>query len=123
MPATRLCKQGSQSKVFHANAPVVKVPGGTQGEHLSADNSAAGWKTPRIEIDSGLFTVRAATQTIHMVSTAQQSGVRASPVQGPVGRGQASIRNATSTALRAASHLAPAQGFHARGRCFEIMAG
>ena len=117
--------QGSPSKVFHANAPVVKVAGGTQGEHLSADNSAAGWKTPRIEgFDSGLFTVRAATQTIHMANAAQQSGVRASPVQGPVRRrGLASIRNATSTALRAASHLAPAQGFHGRGRCFEIMAG
>ena len=116
--------QGSPSKVFHANAPVVKVAGGTQGEHLSADNSAAGWKTPRIEIESGHFTVRAATQTIHRVSTAQQSGVRASPVQGPVRRrGLAPIRNATSTALRAASHLAPAEGFHVRGRCLEIMVG
>ena len=116
--------QGSQFKVFYANAPVAKVPGGTQGEQLSADNSAAGWKTPRIEIESGLFTVRAATQTIHMISTAQQSGVRASPVQGQVRRrGLASIRNATSTALRAASHLATAEGFHARGRCFEIMTG
>ena len=94
-----------------------------QGEHLSADNSAAGWKTPRIEIDSGLFTVRAATQTIHRAGVAQQSGLRASPVQGPVGRGRAFIRNATSTALRAASHFAPAQGFHARGRCLEIMTG
>ena len=113
-----------QSKFFHVNAPLVKVPGGTQGEHLSADNSAAGWKTPRIEIDSGLFTVRAATQTIHRAGVAQQSGVRASPVQGPVRRrGLASIRNATSTALRAASHLAPAKGFHARGRCLEIMTG
>ena len=115
--------QSSQSRVFHVNAPVVKVPAGTQGEHLSADNSAAGWKTPRIEIDSDLFTVRAATQTIHRAGVAQQSGVRAGPVQGPVGRGRASIRNATSTALRAASHLAPAQGFHARGQCLEIMTG
>ena len=65
-----------------------------------------------------------ATQTIHRAGVAQQSGVRASPVQGPVRlRGLASIRNATSTALRAASHLAPTQGFHARGRCLEIMTG
>ena len=65
-----------------------------------------------------------ATQTIHRAGVAQQSGLRASPVQGPVRRrGLASIRNATSTALRAASHLAPAQGFHARGRCLEIMTG
>ena len=117
--------QGSPSKFFHVNAPVVKVAGGTQGEHLSAVNSAAGRKTPRIEgFDSGLFTVRAATQTIHRAGVAQLSGVRASPVKGPVRRrGRASIRNATSTALRAASHLAPAEGFHARGRCLEIMAG
>ena len=69
------------------NAPVVKVPGGTQGEHLSADNSAAVWKTPRIEFDSGLFTVRAATQTIHRAGVAQQSGLRASPVQVRLGDG------------------------------------
>ena len=79
---------------------------------------------PAMGIPTAIPSDSPATQTIHRAGVAQQSGVRASPLQGPVRRrGLASIRNATSTALRAASHLAPTQGFHARGRCLEIMTG
>ena len=44
-------------------------------------HSPEGWKTPRIEIDSGLFTVRAATRPGQMGRAARQSGVRASRVE------------------------------------------
>ena len=94
-----------------------------------AERSAAGWKTPRIAIvDSGRFTVRAATQTTHMACIVQQSGVRASQVQVRKMaiirlRRRAFNRNATSTAPCATSNIAPAQGFHARGRSLEIMPG
>ena len=44
-------------------------------------HSPEGWKTPRIELDSGLFTVRAATRPRQMGRAARQSGVRASPVE------------------------------------------
>ena len=50
------------------------------GTH-SAKNSATGWKTPRIEIDSGPFSIRAPTQTTDVACVVQQAGVRASPVQ------------------------------------------
>ena len=82
--------QGSQSKVFHDDAPEVKVPDGTQGDHRSGRMQSAatgGWKTPRIVVDSGLFTVRAAKRSTHMGRAAQQSGVRASPVQVRLGVG------------------------------------
>jgi hypothetical protein len=36
--------------------------------------SSEGWKTPRIELDSGLFTVRAATRPRQMGRAARQSG-------------------------------------------------
>jgi hypothetical protein len=49
--------------------------------------STEGWKTPRIELDSGLFTVRAATRPKGMGRAARQSGVRASPVQVRLGVG------------------------------------
>ena len=45
------------------------------------------WKTPRIESDSGLFTVRAATKPTAMGQAAQQSGVRASSVEVRLGNG------------------------------------
>ena len=38
-----------------------------------------GWRTPRAEIDPGLFTVRAATRSMRTGHAAQESGVRASP--------------------------------------------
>ena len=45
------------------------------------------WKTPRIETDSGLFTVRAATKPTEMGQAARQSGVRASSVEVRLGNG------------------------------------
>lgn len=65
----------------------LKYPAAHKASTCRAEISAAGWKTPRIAVDSGLFTVRAATQTIHMAGAAQQSGVRASPVQVRLGDG------------------------------------
>ena len=107
--------------------PSAQIWGHVMASTFGAEESAADWKTPRIEkIDSGL--VGAATLTTHMANVAQQSGVRASPVQvrnmaNFKQRGRAFKRMATSTAPSAASHLAPAQGFHGRGRYVGIMAG
>ena len=84
-----------------------------------AEESAAGWKTPRIEtIDPVL--VRAATLTTHIAKVAQESWVRAGAIQAPnmatfKQRARAFKRIATSTAPCATSCLAPAQRFHGRG--------
>jgi len=51
-------------------------------------SAVVGWKTPRTaESDSGLFTVRAVAPPTAMGSAAQQSGVRASPVEVRLGTG------------------------------------
>jgi hypothetical protein len=50
-------------------------------------SAVVGWKTPRIASDSGLFTVRAVARPKAMGSAAQQSGVRASPVEVRLGSG------------------------------------
>ena len=76
---------------------------------------------PRIEVDSGLFTIHAAPLTTQLASVVQQSGVRVSQVQVRKTaiirwRGWTSIRNATSATQYATSHPVPAQGFHGRGR-------
>ena len=91
-------------------------------------DESVSWKTPRTEIDSGLFTVRAAAQPTAMDCAAQQSGVRASPVEVRKvatirQRGRAFIRNATSMPLRATRYLALDLGFHARGRVGRLMNG
>ena len=52
------------------------------------------------------------------------TGGSSQPGGGPVRRrGRAFIRIATSIALRACPHLAPVQGFHARGRDHILMNG
>jgi hypothetical protein len=81
--------------------------------HRAITYSAEGWKSPRVELDSGLFNVRDATRPRGMGRAARQSGVRASPVQ-VRRRGRAFTRHATSFAQCAASNIAPIRGFHAR---------
>ena len=68
--------------------PMAQIWGHFMASTCLAENSAAGWRTPRIErIDSGLFTVRATTQSTYVACVAQQSGVRASPMQVRLGNG------------------------------------
>jgi hypothetical protein len=120
--------QGSQSKVFHLGAPVVKVPGGTQGDHLFGQVQDA--------IDRGLedSSNRYRFGPLYRSCCNQgpgQTWPRRATVWGssqPGGdlvrrRGRAFTRIATSIAQCAASHLAPTSGFHGRGRCARIMIG
>ena len=77
---------------------------------------AVGWTTPRIEIDPGLFTVRAAAHAAGAAHAWRLSGVRASPVQAWLGVGVGpSIVNAICIARRASAHHAPPRGFQVRG--------
>ena len=89
-------------------------------------DESVSWKTPRTEIDSSLFTVRAAATPTAMGRAAQHSRVRASPVEVRKvatirQRGRALIRNATSMPLRANPYPALDLGFHARGRVGQLI--
>jgi NAD(P)-dependent dehydrogenase (short-subunit alcohol dehydrogenase family) len=114
--------QGGKS--FHQDAPVSKVPSGTQERHL--------WPvrcTGELEDSSNRNRFgplyRTCCHRLHgngagsatVGGTSQLGG-------GPVRhRGRAFIRIATSSRLRATSHGAPTQGFHARGRVGRLMIG
>ena len=119
--------QGSQSKVFHDDAPVVEVPRGTQGDHLIGRVQRA---IARGLEDSSNRT-RFGPLYRSCCNAAQGHGPRratvggsSQPGAGPVKRrGRALTRNAISFAQCAASNIAPNSGFHAWGRCGRIMNG
>src|SRR3990167_1389480 len=89
MPATRRYKARNPSSSM-LRLLWVECQEAHRATTCAAANSAlaaVGWKTPRIELDSGLFTVRAAIRSTPMDRAAQQSGVQASPVEVRLGVG------------------------------------
>ena len=69
-------------------------------------SAAVGWKTPRTAAsDSGLFTVRAVAPPTAMGSAAQQSGVRASPVEVRLGTGVGPSFELRPHSLRVSPHI------------------
>ena len=123
--------QGRQT--FHRDAPVRKVPSGTQGHHLWPASQAG--PKPRARRVGGLQDssnrtrfgplYRSCYHPVHGNGPGSATvGGASQPGGGPVRhRGRAFIRIATSMPLRATSHGALTQGFHARGRVGRIMIG
>ena len=114
----------SQSRFFHVDAPVVKVPGGTQGEYSFDRILGRRLEDYSNRIQFGPLYGSCCNAVQSHGRRCAAVGGSSQPGAGPVRRrGRAFIRNAASTDLRAASHLAPAEGFHGRGRWVEIMSG
>ena len=123
--------QGAQA--FHEDAPVGKVPSGTQGRHLEPERRGTAHAAIRQtgELEDSSNRNRFGPLYRSCCRTAHGNGPRSATVggrsqlgAGPVRqRGRAFIRNATSSPLRATSYGAPAPGFHARGRVSRLMTG
>ena len=120
-------------KTFHNDAPVSKVPSGTQGHHLwptnrtkakANDRRAGGLEDSSNRLRFGSL-YRSCCRTAHgNGSRSATVGGASQPGGGPVRhRGRAFIRIATSMPLRATRYRAPPHGFHARGRELVLMYG
>jgi hypothetical protein len=119
--------QGSQSEVFHVDAPVGKVPSGTQGDHRFGRAQDA--------LDRGLEDSSNRTRFGPLYHSCCNPTHAGRPRRATVGgssqpggdpvrrRDRAFTRKTTSIAQCGASHRAPIRGFHAPGRCVRIMRG